>query len=82
VRSGASRDLTGELARRPVTERSVSTTLIIFLSPDFDQELCLLQIYEPVSVRPFTTERALKLSTKALSVGFPGPENSILALCR
>jgi hypothetical protein len=42
----ASRDLTGELARRPVTEGSVRTTLIIFLSPGFDQLLCLLQISE------------------------------------
>jgi len=46
--SAASRALTGELAGRPVTERLVRTTVIVFPSPGFDQVLCLLQVTEPL----------------------------------
>src|ERR1700677_2448553 len=55
--STASRALTGELARRPVTERSARrTTLIAFLSPCVDQMLCLLQFREPVRVQTLGEE--------------------------
>src|SRR5271155_5131522 len=47
----ASCDLTGELAGRPVTERSVRTTLSVFLPPGFDQVFCFVHVSEPVCVQ-------------------------------
>src|SRR5450631_1128954 len=56
----ASRDLAGELAWRPLAERSVRTTLIVFSSPSFDKPPCLVQVSEPVGIQTFGTEGAIE----------------------
>ena len=66
----ATRDLTGELRRRAIGESSVRTTHIVFLPPGVDDLLGLGQRLEPVCVQDSARNVPLKLSTKALSVGF------------
>jgi hypothetical protein len=51
-----SRELAGELAWYPLPERSVRTTLIVFLSPGFDEPFGFVEIGEPVSIQALGSE--------------------------
>jgi hypothetical protein len=73
----ASRVLTGELPRRPFTERSVRTTLIVFQPPCLDQSFASASVPNQWAFRHSTRKVPLNDSTKALSVGLPGREKSI-----
>ena len=56
----ASRDLTGELAGCPFSERSVRTTLIVFLPTSFDQPLRFVKIGEPVRIQALGPEGSVE----------------------
>jgi hypothetical protein len=56
----ASPVLTDELAWCPFSERSVRTTLIVFLPPCFDQPLRLGQRPEPVSIQALGSEGSVE----------------------
>src|ERR1019366_2315551 len=57
----ASRDLTGELVWCPFSKRSVRTTLIVFLSPVFDDPLCFIEIVEPVGIQALGAESPVEV---------------------
>ena len=68
----ASRILAGELTWRPVRERCVRTTLIVFLPPAFDQHLGLPHISEPVRVQALGSEGTVEAFYKSIVRRLPG----------
>jgi hypothetical protein len=59
---------------REVVESRVRTALIVIAAPSFDQRGRLGEIVEPMEVQAFKSQRPVKVSMKALSVGLPRRE--------